>query len=91
MNLLIQESPLLILLMLAQAIGLNKAILLQQLHSRLTHQGQEREVKLSYCQSYTNWAMQLPFWEESKIKRLIRSINGQVQHLLRRSYKMVFD
>ena len=70
MNLLIQESPLLILPTLAQAIGLDEAILLQQLHFRLTHQSQERDGKLWYCQSYTNWAKQLPFWGESKIKRL---------------------
>ena len=70
MSLLIQGSPLLILPTLAQTIGLVGAILLQQLHSRLTHQVQVRDGKRWYCQSYTNWAKQLPFWSESKIKRL---------------------
>ena len=77
MSLLIQESPLLILPTLAQAIGLDEAILLQQLHFRLTHQGQERDGKLWYCQSYTSWAKQLPFWSESKIKRLFLKLEKE--------------
>ena len=81
MNLLIQESPLLILPTLAQAIGLDEAILLQQLHFRLNHHGQERDGKIWYCQTYTNWAKQLPFWSESKIKRLFIKLenDGLVQ------------
>ena len=77
MKLLIQESPLLILPTLAQTIGLEEAILLQQLHFRLTHQGQERDGKLWYCQSYTKWAKQLPFWSESKIKRLFLKLEKE--------------
>ena len=77
MKLLIQESPLLILPTLAQTIGLEEAILLQQLHFRLTHQGQERDGKLWYCQSYTSWAKQLPFWSESKIKRLFLKLEKE--------------
>ena len=70
MNLLIHESPLLILPILAHQTGLDEAILLQQLHFRLKHQGQERDESLWYCQTYTNWTKQLPFWNESKIKCL---------------------
>jgi len=77
MSLLIHESPLLILPTLAQTIGLEEAILLQQLHFRLTHQGQERDGKRWYCQSYTNWAKQLPFWSESKIKRLFLKLEKE--------------
>ena len=77
MSLLIQESPLLILPTLAQTIGLEEAILLQQLHFRLTHQGQERDGKLWYCQAYTSWAKQLPFWSESKIKRLFLKLEKE--------------
>ena len=70
MNLLILESPLLILLTLAQLVGIDKAILQQQLHFRMTHQGHERDGMLWYCQTYTSWTKQLPFWNDSKIKRL---------------------
>ena len=77
MKLLIHELPLLILPTLAQTIGLEEAILLQQLHFRLTHQGQERDGKRWYCQSYTNWAKQLPFWSESKIKRLFLKLEKE--------------
>lgn len=76
LNLLIQESPLLILPTRAQLIGLDEAILLQQLHFRLTHQGQERDGKIWYCQTYTKWAKQLPFWGESKIKRLFLKLES---------------
>ena len=69
MNLLIQEI-LIILPILALQIGLGEAILLQQLHFRLKHQGQERDGRLWYWQTYTNWTKQLPFWNESKSKRL---------------------
>ena len=81
MNLLIQESPLLLLPTLAQAIGPDEAILLQQLHFRLNHQGQERDGKIWYCQTYTKWTKQLPFWSESKIKRLFLKLEdlGLVQ------------
>ena len=78
MNILILESALLILLTLAQQIGLDIAILQQQLHFRLTHQEQERAGKLWYCQTYTNWTKQLPFWNESKIKRLFIKLEEEV-------------
>ena len=99
MNLLILESLLLILLTLAQQIGQDIAVLQQQLHFRLTHQGHERDGMLWYCQTYTNWTKQLPFWNESKIKRLfiklekewLVKINGQVKHVFCRSYKIVFN
>jgi len=74
MNILILESPLLILLTLAQQIGLDKAILQQQLHFRLTHQEQERAGMLWYCQTYTNWTKQLPFWNESKLNVFLLSL-----------------
>ena len=67
MNLLILELPLLILLTLVQHIGLDIAILQQRLHFRLKHQGRECNERLWYCQTYTNWTKQLPFWNESKI------------------------
>ena len=93
MNLLIVELSLLILLTLAQQIGLDKAILQQQLHFRLKHQWQERNRMLWYCHTYTNWTRHVPFWNEYKSKRpsiklekegLVK-INGQVKHVFCRS------
>lgn len=43
MKLLINESPLLVLPSLALLIGVDEAILLQQLNFRLNHQGVERK------------------------------------------------
>lgn len=70
MKLLINEAPLLVLPSLALQIGLDEAILLQQLHFRLNHQGVERDKTVWYCQSHARWAKQLPFWSEQKIKRM---------------------
>ena len=78
MNILLLESPLLILLTLAQQIGLDIAILQQQLHFRLTHQEQERAEILWYWQTYPNWTKQLPFWNESKINRLFIKLEEEV-------------
>lgn len=74
MKLLVNESPLIVLPTLAEKIGLDCAMLLQQLHFRLQHQGVEREHGIWYCQSYVRWQKQLPFWSESKIKRLFLNL-----------------
>lgn len=65
---LIQDSTLLIYPQLALAIGLEEAVLLQQLHFRLHHQGVMRDGDKWYCQSYERWQKQFPFWGVQKIK-----------------------
>ena len=65
---LIQDSTLLIYPQLALAIGLEEAVLLQQLHFRLHHQGLTRDGEKWYCQSYERWHKQFPFWSVQKIK-----------------------
>ena len=70
MNLLINDSPLIVLPHLAMIIGPDEALLLQQLYFRLKNQGVKREGETWYCQSYERWQMQIPFWGISKIKKL---------------------
>lgn len=65
---LINDSTLLIYPRLALAIGLEEAVLLQQLHFRLHHQGVTRDGETWYCQSYERWQKQFPFWGVQKIK-----------------------
>ncbi|MEK4384590.1 hypothetical protein MKZ25_02185 [Solibacillus sp. FSL W7-1464] len=49
---LVNDAPLLIYPQLAMAIGLEEAVMLQQLHFRLHHQGVTRDGEVWYCQSY---------------------------------------
>ena len=71
MNLLTNEKPLIVLPNVATVIGVDEAILLQQLHYRLQQQTVLQNGEAWYCQSHANWRKQLPFWNEPKIKRII--------------------
>lgn len=64
---LVNDAPLLIYPQLAMAIGLEEAVLLQQLHFRLHHQGVTRDGEIWYSQSYEHWQKQFPFWGIQKI------------------------
>lgn len=74
MNLLTNENPLIILPKLACIIGLEEAIMLQQLYFRLQQQNELHNDEPWYCQTYTAWEKQLPFWNKPKIKRTIRQL-----------------
>lgn len=81
MNLLTNENPLILLPQLACVIGPEEAIVLQQLHFRLQQQTVTHDGEVWYCQSLAKWQKQLPFWNEPKIKRLIRTLEDlQVVH-----------
>lgn len=68
--LLIAESPLQVLPSLAEAIGLNEAIVLQQLHWRLRASRNEADGRLWVYDSYEEWqAQHFPFWSVPTIKR----------------------
>lgn len=68
-SLLIQEPPLQVLPSLANEIGLNEAIMLQQVH----YWGLKKEDGWTY-QSVKDWAEQFPFWSERTIERTISSL-----------------
>lgn len=77
MSLLIAEQPLQILPKLAANIGLNEAILVQQIHywlqrSKHTHDGQ----KWIY-NTHESWLEQFPFWSKATLKRVITSLKSQ--------------
>jgi len=81
-RLLINESPLMVLPTLAKHIGLNEAIILQQIHywldSRINN-NIHRNVRWVY-NSYNKWLEQFPFWSEKTIKRTILNLeqNGLI-------------
>lgn len=77
MKLLIEDYPLIVLPGLAQNIGLNEAIMLQQIHFWLNKNKNVKEGISWVYNTYAGWAEQFPFWSESTIKRTIRSLEKQ--------------
>ena len=79
MSLLFNTHPLVINPQLAEKIGLNEAIVLQQIHYWLGKDsiGVQRHGKHWIYSSYNNWAKQFPFWSESTIKRVINNLKDK--------------
>lgn len=73
-RLLINESPVMIIPSLAAKIGLNEAVVLQQIHYWLGISNHEIAERTWVYNTYEDWQKQLPFWSVSTIKRTIRSL-----------------
>jgi len=80
-NLLLDEMPLLILPKLATLIGLNEAILLQQIHYWIEHARRSRsqqhyhDGKWWVWNSYEQWQSDnFPFWSTRTIRRTVKSL-----------------
>ncbi len=73
MSLLFAERPLVINTQLAMKIGLNEAIVLQQLHYWLrdTNSGMECDGVRWIYNTTEQWLEQFPFWSESTLKRAL--------------------
>lgn len=73
-NLLLDEPPLILLPSLANRIGLNEAIILQQLHFllRMPKNGKVHKGKRWIYNTYAGWRAQyFPFWSEKTIERIL--------------------
>lgn len=70
---LINESPLIVLPSLARAIGLNEAIILQQLHYWIENPkaGVSKDGYKWVHNTYKEWQENFPFWSESGIEKII--------------------
>lgn len=78
MNLLMNESPLQILPSLAMKVGLNEALLLQQLHFKSLISRNIRDGYKWVYQTYEEWKNEeFPFWSVDTIKRTIRRLEKQ--------------
>lgn len=77
-NLLIEEPPLQVLPSLANLIGLNEAIILQQVHYWLNNKnsGVERNGYKWVYNSYKDWKNNFPFWSERTIQRAITNLEN---------------
>jgi uncharacterized phage protein (TIGR02220 family) len=73
-RLLINESPVMIIPSLAAKIGLNEAVVLQQIHYWLGISKHHINGRTWVYNTYEEWQKQLPFWSVSTIKRTIRSL-----------------
>lgn len=78
MNLLINEPPLQVLPSLAKKVGLNEAILLQQLHFRSLISTNIRDGHRWVYKTYEEWKEdEFPFWSVDTIKRSIRKLEKE--------------
>lgn len=77
MNLLIEEPPLQVLPSLAKSIGLNEAIVLQQIHYWLTKSNNVKDGHKWIYNSMTNWQKQFSFWSLPTVKRVFSSLEKQ--------------
>jgi hypothetical protein len=77
-NLLIQEEPLIVLPSLAVKVGLNEAIVLQQIHYWVQlNKKMKNNFRDGYYwtyNTYEQWQKQFPFWHVITIKRIIASL-----------------
>lgn len=76
-KLLIDDYPIQVLPKLAKEIGLNEAIVLQQMHYWLNTSKHTHDGKKWIYNSYKSWEEQFPFWSNVTIRRAISSLEKQ--------------
>lgn len=77
MNLLINEPPLQVLPSLARKVGLNEAILLQQLHFRSLISSNIRDGEKWVYKTFEGWQEEFPFWSIKTIKRIVKKLEDE--------------
>ncbi|EHJ08403.1 DnaD domain protein [Staphylococcus simiae] len=90
-KLLIDDYPIQVLPKLAEEIGLNEAIVLQQMHYWLNNSKHNYDGKKWIFNSYASWHEQFLFWSERTIKRIIHSLEKQGLLLTGNYNKYSFD
>lgn len=75
-NLLVADHPLLVLPSLAQKVGLNESLVLQQIHYwlRPQHNPHQAQGKSWVYNTYEQWREQFPFWSHRTIQRIIHKL-----------------
>ena len=76
-RLLINEPPLQVLPSLAQEIGLNEAIMLQQMHYWLLKSANEFTGVKWFYKTLEEWQTEFPFWSAMTIRRTLGSLEKQ--------------
>lgn len=73
-KLLIDEEPLQVLPGLAAVIGLNEAMVVQQLHYWLRRSKHEHDGRKWIYNTLGEWQVQFPFWNEATLQRTMKSL-----------------
>lgn len=76
-KLLIAEHPLQVLPSLAVAIGLNEALVLQQVHYWLSRSDRIVDGRIWFYKSVADWQKEFPFWSEKTIRTAIKSLKDR--------------
>jgi len=76
-RLLINEHPLLVLPSLAEVIGLNEAIVLQQVHFWISKGMHLKEGRYWVYNTYDSWCEQFPFWSKSTVVRTFNKLEKE--------------
>ncbi|WP_052712133.1 DnaD domain-containing protein [Domibacillus indicus] len=85
------ERPLLILPELAAEIGLNEAVILQQIHYWILKRKHVIEGKSWVYNTYEDWQKQFPFWSAATIARTLQRLEKQGLILTGNFNTMAFD
>ncbi len=91
MSLLIQEPPLQVLPSLAVKLGLNDAIILQQIHYWLLRSNFEFDQKKWVYNTLKDWQKQFPFFSEDTIYRAFKRLEADGYLLSKMLSKNKFD
>jgi hypothetical protein len=76
-KLLLDDKPLIILPSLAEKVGLNEGIVLQQLHYWLLDSKNIRDGHKWVYNTYEDWQKQFPFWSVRTLKRIITGLETE--------------
>lgn len=76
-RLLIDEPPLQVLPSLARELGLNEAIMLQQMHYWLIKSSHEFEGAKWFYKTLEDWQTEFPFWSTMTIRRTLTNLEKQ--------------
>lgn len=90
-KLLMDEHPIQVMPTLASHIGLNEAIILQQIHYWLSKSNHKHDGRMWIYNTVKGWAEQFPFWSESTIKRAINNLTKKELVLIGNYNKAKFD
>ena len=76
-KLLINENPIMIQPTLVMKLGLNQAIIIQQVHYWLVKSPHIKDGKRWIYNTYKDWKQQFPFWSEKTIMRTFLALEEE--------------